>query len=344
MLFEHLNSGVYADYADMYQIRTLELILRSSIGVEIEAIMAAQVETPAPDLPFPIFRISASVERYMLYDINTITWLRRTHHILGVTVGTLPHVPQQNVFLGLPLELMPEEARLLFDKNVAYIVNDDLWHENAMQHSHAAQRRTYLDGLADQGDDAAKAAEREKMARSEQALRRLRLDKVQVETPEDHDTATESHIDASDSLFTPGPPPMESKRGQLRHNADSWAVTPSTASDMMSAPTDHVQACKPMVKNSYAVFKQLHDNGYYMSPGLRFGCQFMAYPGDPLRYHSHFLAIGAAWDEEFDLLDLVAGGRLGTGVKKGFLIGGNEAGPSGETDHTRTFCIEWGGM
>lgn len=48
------------------------------------------------------------------------------------------------------------------------------------------------------------------------------------------------------------------------------------------------------------------------------------YPGDPLRFHSHFLVVGLDWEEEFDLLDLIGGGRLGTGVKKGWLIGGVE--------------------
>ena len=89
----------------------------------------------------------------------------------------------------------------------------------------------------------------------------------------------------------------------------------------------------------------------------------MAYPGDPLRYHSHFLANGLQWDEEFDLLDLVGGGRLGTGVKKSFVIGGLEAqglkngngegvagggGDDGDGDggerKVRAFSIEWAGM
>jgi len=67
----------------------------------------------------------------------------------------------------------------------------------------------------------------------------------------------------------------------------------------------------------------------------------MAYPGDPLRFHSHFLVAGKEWDEEIDLMDLVAGGRLGTGVKKGYLIGGT----SGEGEaNARAFSIEWAGM
>ena len=92
--------------------------------------MASQI-IPAPTLPFPISRISQKIERYFLYDANTATWLRREHHILGVLVGTLAQIPQQNVFLGLPLQLQPEEARLLVEKRLAYVVDDREWHSKS---------------------------------------------------------------------------------------------------------------------------------------------------------------------------------------------------------------------
>ena len=42
--------------------------------------------------------------------------LRAQHHICGVLAGTLPHLAQQNVFLGMPLVLLPEEVVLLVQK------------------------------------------------------------------------------------------------------------------------------------------------------------------------------------------------------------------------------------
>lgn len=65
------------------------------------------------------------------------------------------------------------------------------------------------------------------------------------------------------------------------------------------------------------------------------------------------------WDEEMDLLTLVGGGRLGTGVKKGFLLGGverrdvkggvgrvveEEEEDMSDGEGVRCFCVEWGGM
>lgn len=46
-------------------------------------------------------------------DLET---LRSEHRICGLLVGTLPHLSQQNVFLGLPVVLTPEEVVLLIEK------------------------------------------------------------------------------------------------------------------------------------------------------------------------------------------------------------------------------------
>ena len=45
-----------------------------------------------------------------------IAVIRIQHRVCGTLLGTLPHLSQQNVFLGVPLVLQPEEAVLLVDK------------------------------------------------------------------------------------------------------------------------------------------------------------------------------------------------------------------------------------
>jgi hypothetical protein len=52
-----------------------------------------------------------------------VQYLRVQHHICGVLSGTLPQVTQQNVFLGLPLVLMPEEVVLLVRNGQYWNVN-----------------------------------------------------------------------------------------------------------------------------------------------------------------------------------------------------------------------------
>jgi len=45
-----------------------------------------------------------------------IAVIRAEYRVCGTLLGTLPHLSQQNVFLGVPLVLQPEEAVLLVDK------------------------------------------------------------------------------------------------------------------------------------------------------------------------------------------------------------------------------------
>lgn len=62
-----------------------------------------------------IWRKDNGIDLVCRADIAT---LRTKHHICGLLTGTLPHLAQQNIFLGVPLVLMPEEVVLLVEKSV----------------------------------------------------------------------------------------------------------------------------------------------------------------------------------------------------------------------------------
>ena len=326
--------------------------------------MQASLNSPAPTLPFPVSRISEAIERYFLFSADTITWLRREHHILGVLVGTLAQVPQQNVFLGIPLELQPEEARLLVEQGLAYIVDDFQWHSKIYAEMTKEERESYKASLRQEGEVLARASIQKTQKASEQAFRKRTQQQNQ-----DSDRAGKrdsrsttlaldaNNEEASDSLFSP-PAPETAPSVRLPPKTPPttmtrYSVTPTSSNHLFPTPPTTPGLDLPTVKpSSYALFKHLHNQDYFLSPGLRFGCQFLVYPGDPLRFHSHFLAVSADWDEEIDLLDLVGGGRLGTGVKKSWLIGGPsededvdcESGKPRAGGFVRPFCIEWGGI
>jgi tRNA-splicing endonuclease subunit Sen34 len=298
----------------------------------------------AQDLPIPISLIHG---HYLLFSVDVVTYLRQEHHICGVLVGTLPQIPQQNVFLGLPLELMPEEARLLVEKNVAYIVDDVRVHKEGMKDLSAQDRRQYMQDLEQQGLQASQLQAGRKEKQREEALKRLE----QATNPESTNTAVQNGSEEGDnSLFAPEPSSVSalaSPRTPITAIAP-FGITPPISRPLFDKNSLSCRASPPEVPPSYPLFAHLHSRGYFLSPGLRFGCQYLAYPGDPLRFHSHFLVVAAEWDEEIDLMDLVVGGRLGTGVKKGFLIGGKETPSNGGVGNTsgsvRTFSIEWAGM
>ena len=73
-------------------------------------------------------------------------------------------------------------------------------------------------------------------------------------------------------------------------------------------------------KRNYAVYKDLWEKGYFITTGEKFGCDFLVYPGDPSRYHSHFIVIVIPSSRKMTSMELLAYGRLGSGVKKSVLL------------------------
>jgi len=283
--------------------------------------------------------ISLVAGRYLLFDVDVVTYLRRTHRICGTPIGTIPRSPQQNVFSGLPMELMPEEAKLLVEQGVAYIMDDHAWHKEHFA-SEGPRRSQYMDAVQSLGLRASRAAEIELQTRKELALGKQAA--LGARNLSSDPTATHKTGDQDpESLFNTERP---LSRVSNRSNSNvPWAVTPTT-SHSFSSPDDLKYQADISVPSSYPLFAHLHSKGYYMWPGLRFGCNYNVYPGDPMRFHAHFDAVSFAWNEEIDLMHLVGGGRLGTRVKKAFLIGGKDDDKPEEINPVRTFSIEWGGM
>lgn len=305
----------------------------------------------APDLPIPVSLIGI---RYLLFSIDAVTYLRREHHICGVLIGSLPQLPQQNVFLGLPLELMPEEVRLLVEKGLAYVVDDPVAHQQGLATASVQRKRQYVEELRKKGREAANFQAGVKEQLRVKALRKARpkgakvqADKKTAQNEDDNDIASSVEKADEESLFSSSEP--SELASSHSPSATLFGVTPATSASLLTPPpatSSNVEL--PAAPDSYPLFKHLQSKGYFVSPGLRFGCQYLVYPGDSLRFHSHFLASHVGWDEELDLMDIIGGGRLGTGVKKGYLIGGLEKKEkekvNDDSENVRTFSIEWAGM
>ncbi|KAI1414799.1 SEN34 subunit of tRNA-splicing endonuclease [Hypoxylon sp. FL1857] len=320
-------------------------------------------------------RIAKVAGRYLLFDIDDVMYLRRHHNICSVFVGTIPQNPQQNIFMGLPVELMPEEAQVLVDKKVAYVVDDAAFHPARLAALDENARRRYLQSIKAEGRKAQQAAAEFKENTKPKVIKR---GKTKSKAPEgeipQESNAPEKGVEGEDefnsSLFSPPSPqpssgdPSSPAPNPFKAEEPPFAITPTTSSLLLSPPhspeaDEHATSIE--VPPSYPLYAHLQDRGYYMMPGLRFGCDYNVYPGDPLRFHSHFQATSYGWDEEISMLDLVAGGRLGTNVKKGYLVGGAVADANGmlkqeeEEDgkgeggnpnapKARAFTIEWAAM
>ncbi|KAI8075242.1 tRNA intron endonuclease [Gongronella butleri] len=94
-------------------------------------------------------------------------------------------------------------------------------------------------------------------------------------------------------------------------------------------------------ETKYLVYRYLWRQGLYMTHGMKFGGDYLAYPGDPMRYHSHYVVRAQDRKETWTMTDLVAMGRLAVTTKKTFVL----ASPmDNDSDHVQCVTIAWAGF
>ncbi|EFC41962.1 predicted protein [Naegleria gruberi] len=77
----------------------------------------------------------------------------------------------------------------------------------------------------------------------------------------------------------------------------------------------------PSEKNKYEVFKDLHSNcGFFLTSGDKFGCDFLAYKGDPVLHHAEFLVYVQEYDKPIESFQMISIGRLANNVHKTVLF------------------------
>lgn len=125
---------------------------------------------------------------------------------------------------------------------------------------------------------------------------------------------------------------QDSSQGLPWYDAGSASTLASSSSTLAQQFLPCRGTNRPLLDTTkHQIFTDLNTtHHYYLSCGLRFGGDFVAYPGDPFRYHSHY-TVSVLADERsgWSAAKLVADGRLGTGVKKvhvvATVVGGRRA-------------------
>ncbi|KAA1079079.1 tRNA-splicing endonuclease subunit [Puccinia graminis f. sp. tritici] len=309
--------------------------------------------------PIPIY--VSNGEAY-IWAVDQVERLRIDYQISGLLTGTLPQLAQQNVFLGLPLQLMPEEVVVLVELGIAVLVDDLKAHRPATVEESTEYQARRDQEIAEErrltaireGERRAAAQEvyRSQIAAAEQK-RRARQPKPPSRT-EDGDEGSEEiqqgmlvpdgldekskpaispvqvpyfvpiHLQSHPPTHTPEHPDV------VHHHLDS-----ARRAGLWTFPDNQLQRARS------AVFSALWRQGMFLGIGLKFGCDFLVYPGDSLRFHSHFACtVIQDPDKPIAPLSLVSYGRLATAVKKSHLLACWD-----EHSHAvRFLSLEWAGM
>ena len=285
-------------------------------------------------------RISKIAGRYLVFDQKAVARLRRHQNINGMLVGTTPQQPTQNIFLGLPIELRGEEASALVSAGAAFVVDDAAAHKETLTNGTAGATNAYVEALRRSKVAAQKAIAEQKAQKAADAANRHKKDRSKAKARRPSVTASQ---DGDASLFNGDTTQKQQSRTQQIDRTPQLAVTPTASDDLVSASTYARHTLPRHQVPNGPLCRLLQRTGNFMTPGLRFGSQYSVYPGDPLRFHAHFMANQYDWDEPIPTLEIVEGGRLATAVKKAFVIGGQAEDAEGEAD-VRTFSIEWAAM
>ncbi|CAH2354690.1 tRNA-splicing endonuclease subunit Sen34p [[Candida] railenensis] len=232
-------------------------------------------------------------DKVLIFELEDVKKLRHLG-IVGVLSGTLSAAPQQNVFLGLPLQLSLEDVIWLVTNEHGILIDSAKYHEveAAMLNQadwNSSQRICVHDPKQD--EELLKKLAKMNLSDDKLILKKKQLQENKVEN----------------FIIIPNVTPLP--------NIDSYTIP----LDKFLSLSNHHE----LISN-YQVYRSVKDQGFFILPGIRFGGKYIGYPNDPLRYHAHFI-INQATD--FKLIDLVAGGRLATGVKKVWVIVGEHSTP-----------------
>lgn len=70
----------------------------------------------------------------------------------------------------------------------------------------------------------------------------------------------------------------------------------------------------------YAVYHDLRDNGFVVTPGIKFGCDFAVYKHGPGLEHAPYMVSVKKAKSDVKATEIVKAGRLATTVRKRFII------------------------
>ncbi|KAI8509231.1 tRNA-splicing endonuclease subunit Sen34 [Branchiostoma belcheri] len=291
-----------------------------------------------------------------VWNASAACELREQHRIVGAFVGALPRLPRQNVRLGRPLQLMPEETTLLLNKGIARLLDGSIppkTGEEDLQAITEHRKQSFREqSEMCKNDRKRKLHEMASVIAKGRAAKRKKL--AQKAKPAEEGSSSVSNNDVTSSSWDQ---PEEEKEPSLSveemkelearldkttgYNEQAFLVQILTE-QVTEEPQEAVPWNYPTTDREALrchVFQDLWEKGYFLTSGGKFGGDFLVYPGDPFRYHSFYIAVCQHRTENMEALDIVRLGRLGSNVKKTVLLCSESE--SGEITYT---SLQWTGM
>ncbi|XP_034942642.1 tRNA-splicing endonuclease subunit Sen34 [Chelonus insularis] len=256
---------------------------------------------------------------------NADDWLelRQKYKIIGSLIGCLSKLPRQEIFHGLPMLLMPEEVTLLLEKKIVRLVqindiqmkpNDKLkqkfnnyrnklfsQQEERLKEERKKQIIAFMDKIVE--------GKRRKLLGLKRSKKQLKknVDLNLIENAEQIEINREVLLTEELEKI----PKLEPSEALIQiHTAYPW----SGKDDVKEVKWNYPQSPEENIR--YTVFKDLWERGFYVTYGDKFGGDFLAYPGDPIMFHSQYVITCKNGDDDLPILDLIGQCRVACSVRK----------------------------
>ncbi|KAM8927945.1 tRNA-splicing endonuclease subunit Sen34 isoform 2-T2 [Pelodytes ibericus] len=296
----------------------------------------------------------------LVWNAGDVQQIREKHGLVGNLVGALVRKPRQNARLGLPLQLLPEETRLLVEIGAAIVIRscagdkkqseaDDSSMDNTGSSSAEDEDtlqsdvNAYNAYLDESYEEQSRLALQEKRHTLESLSDRIAQGRTKIKRQRNEmegtsmETSPKGPIKDLQNLEETFHFPRESMMVQLPTARTSLGKVEEV--DLHLASPDWPYAGQQDHEIRYTIFKDLWQKGYFLTSGNKFGGDFLVYPGDPMRFHAHFITMCFPYNKEILMSDIITAGRLGTNVKKTVLLCSSNQ--EGQVTYT---SLQWSGM
>ncbi|XP_041796991.1 tRNA-splicing endonuclease subunit Sen34 isoform X2 [Chelmon rostratus] len=278
------------------------------------------------------YKDSSHVVGVSLCDSAPLLWrvedLRalRSQGLVGALLGSLPRTPRQNGRLGRPLLLLPEEERLLTEHQAAAALPAGNQHIGGVELGLLVKQHQ---------EDQRRSHEEQSILALKDRKSALLHAMTSSHTGSEAEEALQRRLEVLDHNFTF---PRSALVVQLSTARAGLTYCPEARAFLQADwPIRGQDSLRRDAR--YQVFRDLRGQGFYLTSAGKFGGDFLVYPGDPLRFHAHFVAVCLSLEESVCLLDVLAVARLGSNVKKTVLL--CSLGTDGQVLYT---SLQWSGM
>ncbi|XP_050308442.1 uncharacterized protein LOC126744896 [Anthonomus grandis grandis] len=235
-----------------------------------------------------MIKLTLLKDHILVYDVEDWISLRKKHRIVGNIIGNTQFIP------SLPTKLLPEEALLLLNKNLAALYEyEDVSEPSTDQSLQAKFEETVLYVQQEEYKE----------------HRKLQIGSI-IDTIFEKKRAAGDKRTKDEMLKN-----MVDSSSSINKNNMLWPIflKDNTSVSKLISKETILPLTTPL---RTAVFQDLWEKGYFITNGEKFGGDFLVYFGDPVVHHAIFIVRCIELETTFLPKELVAFGRLGVSVKK----------------------------